>query len=70
MELKCCKGKNDVEVVAIAKETGISVQAVHQFLKRRGVKPSRRRGAYRRNDYSCYDVVRAYEDWRPRWKSR
>ncbi len=66
-ELKCCKNKTSIKVSDVAYELNISVQAVHQYLKRKGVCPQRVRGAYRPNMFLASEVQEAYRYWKPRF---
>ena len=65
-ELKCCKDGNFVEITKVAFELGISVQAVHQYLKRKGVSPYQTSGAYRPYIFRSEDVQEAYRYWTKR----
>ncbi len=67
IELKCCKNKKSIKVSAVADELNISVQAVHQYLKRKGVSPQRVRGAYRPNMFLTVEIQKAYKYWKPRF---
>ena len=66
-ELKCCKNKTSVEIKDVANELDLSVQAVHQYLKRKNVTPRRVRGAYRPNMFNASEVQDAYKYWRRRF---
>lgn len=68
MVLECCDGVGYVGVRVIARELGLTVQAVCQYLKRRGIKPYRVDGAYRLGVYGRFDVRMAYRDYRKRYR--
>lgn len=67
MILECCQLSSVVKISAIAEELDLSVQAVHQYLKRRRVTCRRDNGAYRASDYWSKDVQSAYRYWRRRF---
>ncbi len=63
--LRCCEHSKVVTVLEVSLELSVSVQAVHQFLKRHGVRPCSRKRAYHANLYWSLDVYQAYGCWRP-----
>lgn len=67
MILKCCIDQDDVTSYVIAKELGMSVQAVQQYLKRRGVESIPYSGYNGKNRYPVEAVKSAYKFWRRRF---
>ncbi|KKM95342.1 hypothetical protein LCGC14_1189150 [marine sediment metagenome] len=68
MILSCCKKEYPVTAYQVANELKMSVQAIHQYLKRSRVKPVK--SGYRGTPalYDTKDIAEAYRYWHRRFK--